>query len=224
MSDSFAARSSTRNAPQADDSHEELLPPEEIEAATDELHSATADLRLRLLVWATRIALGAVVIIGLWGIALGVLSLTSASSAELATEMQQKCLLDALAAAACGMAAAAAHAGAIDHRRRIARVLARQAAEKARREAVRRREAARKAAADREAAEAAAREARRLQLEAAEAQEDEMETDKEALVLAMEEAVRMEQERHEELAQRERDRKALEEKIERAIRDGTRAA
>jgi hypothetical protein len=230
-SDPFADLSAIRDTPHAADataskhgSSDGLLAPEQVEAAVEELQSATADLRLRLLVWATRVALVAVVAIGLWGIVLGVLSVTSVTSAELAAQMQQQCLLDAVAAAACGMGAAAARAGAIDRRRRIARALARQAAEKARREAARQREAARKAAADREAADTATREARRARIEAEEAREAQLEAEKAALVEAMEEAARLEQERQAELVVRERERKALEEKIERAIRDGTRAA
>ncbi|WP_148306527.1 hypothetical protein [Gemmatirosa kalamazoonensis] len=186
--------------------------------------AVTLDLPLRLLVWTTRTAVFALVVVGVTGIALGVLAITHRAERALAITLQWRCLVDAVVAAGLGMVAAAARAGAIDRRRRIARAARQAAAERAREEARRQREAARKAAAEREAAEAAARAesiARRAEEEARTAEE---EHEREALVTAMAEATRLEAERLRAEEQRERERKATEERIERAIRDGTRAA
>lgn len=176
------------------------------------------DLMLRLLKWTTRTALAALVVVGATGIALGVLVLTHRSSEALAGVLQEECLDDAVAAAMLGMTAAAARAGSIERRRQIARTIARVTAEKARRRARRARAAARKAIAEREAAAAVAREAR----EARRAEEAAEEAAQEAERLAAETASAEAAERAREAEQRDRERRALEERIERAIRDGTR--
>jgi hypothetical protein len=152
------------------------------------------------------------------GLASAGLAVTHEVPEAVASGMQADCLRFGVLAAALAMSAASVRAGAIERRRQILRERFRLAAEHARREAFRAREAARLAALEREAAEAQARAAAR-----AEAEEQAR-----VLAAAVEAAspapTPEEQEALIERALAERERREREERIDRAIRDGTRAA